>query len=426
MYVKEYIFCRICDTNIQEEESFLNLELQSIQGALWTPKKPLVPTRKVLHEIVKCPSCNLIQNRRSVDPDILYSSYFYRSSISDTMKNHLKSITKNASQTVSKDKYEVLNVLDIAANDFTLLKFYSEHYNKVAIDPSDISLEASKENPEITLINDCFPSPKLYSEKGQIEFNIITSIACFYDINDPVKFAIEIKKLLSENGIWICEFAYLPLVLERLSYDGLVHEHVTLYSLQTFEEVLSRAGLKAIKAIKNDVNGGSLQVWITHEKCSCYEKFGKKELTQIKVEEFNANLEGDDIYENFTQRVENHRKELIDVLFKLKNNNEKIHILGLSTKLNNILQYCDLGPSVFECASERDPEKFGGKTLSGIPIVPEEESRKTATVYLVGPYHFKNEILKREKKFIMNGGKLLFPLPEITLVTKENYEQHLT
>ena len=121
-------------------------------------------------------------------------------------------------------------------------------------------------------------------------------------------------------------------------------------------------------------------------------------------------------YSSFRQRILDHKTDLTNLVKSLKAQNKKIHIYGMSTKLNTILNYCGIGPDLIECAAERTPEKYGAKTISGIPMVSEEESRKTVDVYLVGPYHFKEEILKREADTIKRGVKFLFPLPEITII----------
>lgn len=406
--------CRSCNHNNLVQ--ILNLGRQTIQGSFVYPSKPKPPVRKIDSKILICNpktgGCGLIQNSFSVSPEILYSNYGYRSSVSNTMRNHLKLIVNNLLTFSKYYNFDITNVLDIGANDLFTLKQYPNDVERIGIDPCDIIRDVDKEN--ITIINECFPSSKLINKK----FDVITSIACFYDINDPVEFCKNIEKLLRPNGIWIVEFAYLPAVLENLAYDGMVWEHCCLYSLSSFENILNRTGLKLIKAFENDTNGGSLQVWVSKKDNNYFDnKENKEDILKIKIKEFDLALDDLNIYEEFAIKVLDHKYDLIKILQKIKRKDKKIHIYGMSTKLNTILNYCEIGPEIIDFAAERSPEKWSATTISGIPIISEEESRKMKPdVYLVGPYHFKKEILEREQKTIKNGTKFLFPLPKIELI----------
>ena len=117
-------------------------------------------------------------------------------------------------------------------------------------------------------------------------------------------------------------------------------------------------------------------------------------------------------------QVQEHKEDLIKFIKKLKNENKKILGYGASTKGNVILQYCEFGPDEIEYILERDPLKYGLITPgSKIPIISEEEGRRMKPdVLIVFPWHFKEEIIKRENEFLQNGGMLLFHLPKIELV----------
>lgn len=389
---------------------------QKIQGMFKTPKKSFISHRKVPLEIVKCDiknnetACGLIQNSITIPPEILYSSYFYRSGISNSMKKHLK---ETADEIVKLVEPGPKQVLDIAANDLTFLKYYPSEYVKTGIDPSDIILNSDKQ--DINVIHGYYPE----DIQSHTKFYVITSLAVFYDINDPVNFAKSVAASLAQGGIWVCEFAYLPSVLENLAYDGMVFEHCSLYSLATFEYVLKQAGLKTFKVVKNNINGGSLQVWATQKTCGLYDtKENLENIMKTRLYEYSLELDSSEVYSRFQNNVTKHKKDLHKILLSLKKQNKVIHALGMSTKLNCLLQTADIGSDIISAASERDSEKWGGETLSGIPMISEEESRKKADVYLVGPYHFRDEIINREKKFLKKGGQLLFPLPKIEIVSQ--------
>lgn len=404
--------CRSCGHGHLLE--IINLGYQPIQGSFVYPNKPKPPTRAMEESIVICDikkgGCGLVQNKISISPEILYSNYGYRSSVSNTMRNHLNSIVKNILDFLKSKNLTPSRVLDIGANDLYLLKQFPPTIDRVGVDPSDVINEVSKDG--IQTVNDCYPTEKI---KGT--FDIISSIACFYDMEDPSDFCRNIEKALKPNGVWVVEFAYLPEVYNKLAYDGMVHEHVCLYSLATFEHILKRTNLKIIKLEENDTNGGSIQAWVVKESSSILENDNfKSDIIKIKIKEFQMALELSETYAPFMKRVAEHKRDLLGVLARLKSEGKKIHIYGMSTKLNTILSYCGIGPETVDCAAERSPEKIGAATISGIPMINEEESRKTVDVYLVGPYHFKEEILGREAESIKKGIKFLFPLPKIEII----------
>jgi hypothetical protein len=404
--------CRSCGHN--NLEKIIDLGAQPIQGSFVYPNKPKPPTRPIDSTITICNTktggCGLIQNLISISPEILYSNYGYRSSVSNTMTTHLRQIVSNILEYLNKNNIQPKRVLDIGANDLFTLKQYPSNIERIGIDPSNIINEVEKDG--IETINDCYPSPKVIGE-----FDIISSIACFYDMPDPTSFCKEIEKALTKNGIWIVEFAYLPSVYDKLAYDGMVHEHLCLYSIATFEHILNRSGLKILKLEENGTNGGSLQAWVIKQDNFIFDSNNFKDQNiSLKIKEFQRAFELPETYVDFMNRIKQHKKDLRDILLRLKSQGKKIHIYGMSTKLNTILSYCEIGPDLIDCAAERSPEKFGATTISGIPMVSEEESRKNVDVYLVGPYHFKEEILKREQGTIQKGIKFLFPLPEIEII----------
>ena len=135
---------------------------------------------------------------------ILYKNYWYESGINSTMRKHLQELAREASKLVKGNK---INVLDIGCNDGTLLNFFSKNFRKFGIDPSQIVKKINVK--KITVINDFFPIKKKSNKISKIKFNIITSIAMFYDLDNPNLFVEEIKKYLDNKGIWIFEMSYL-------------------------------------------------------------------------------------------------------------------------------------------------------------------------------------------------------------------------
>jgi SAM-dependent methyltransferase len=336
------------------------------------------------------------------------------------MREHLKGIACEAAEMAGKPR---ARVLDIGCNDGTLLRHYPDDFEKYGIDPSDIVEEIGD---EIRVVRDRFPSERLTSATEGRRFDIITSIAMFYDLEDPIGFVREIKSHLSTDAIWIFEMAYLPTTIGLTSYDTICHEHLEYYSLAVLEYITKQAGMKIFRASLNDINGGSIRCYATHRDAFVYDQScWLEQLRELRLREFELGLESDAPYDAFRVRVRANIEKLTGVLKRLRQEGKRIHIYGASTKGNTILQACGLDRSILECAADRNPEKHGARIIgSEIPIVSEEESRSmNPDYYLVLPWHFRDEFLQRERETIKRGVGMIFPLPEVDIVTSSNLPQ---
>jgi len=381
--------CRVCGSTSLTQ--VISLGNQHLQGSFVKPGKEMPPMRIIPLSLVRCDStkdenaCGLLQMEHTVPPEILYSAYWYRSGTNNTMRNHLKGIVEEAVSILNKSNGLVL---DIGCNDGTLLGFYSEGFHKYGIDPSDVAQEIEKHS--VTVIQDIFPSDELLNCLQDTKMDIITSIAMFYDLEDPVTFAKGIKNILAPEGIWIFEMSYMPMMLKMTSYDTICHEHLEFYSLSVIEYILKKSGMKVFNVMLNDINGGSLRCYATHNTNFRYNNDQYiQNISVMRKAEFDLELDTDKPYKIFQDKINVHRDELITLLKKLKMEGKKIHIYGASTKGNTILQLCDIDNKIVDCAAERNPDKYGAHTLgTNIPIISEAESREmNPDYYLVLPYY---------------------------------------
>lgn len=409
--------CRVCGSSALT--NVINLGEQHLQGSFVKPGKEEPPIRKIATSLVRCDptkdekACGLLQMEHTVPPEVLYSAYWYRSGTNHTMRNHLRKITEEAASLIGKDK---AYVLDIGCNDGTLLKCYPKEFLKFGVDPSDVAQEITG---DITAIQDIFPSEELINVLQGENFDIITSIAMFYDLEDPVSFCQEIKRVLANDGVWIFEMSYMPSMLKMNSYDTICHEHLEYYSLAVLEYVLKKADLKIVDAILNDINGGSIRCYATHIDNFLYKnKQAWQRIKRLRQEEFDMELDTDKPYKNFQDRINVHKEQLTSLLKMLKKEGKSVHVYGASTKGNTILQWCGIDNRLVDVAAERNPDKYGAYTLgTDIPIVSEAESRaRKPDYYLVLPWHFKEEFLQREQEVLNSGVGMIFPLPNIEII----------
>lgn len=411
--------CRVCGSMALTK--VIDLGEQYLQGSFVKPGKEMPPMRKIPLSLLRCDSakdehaCGLLQMEHTVPPEILYSAYWYRSGTNNTMRQHLRGIAEEAAAIFNKP---AARVLDIGCNDGTLLGCYPDNFEKYGIDPSDVAQEIKG---DITVVQDIFPSDELKSRLQGKQLDIITSIAMFYDLEDPIAFTKEIKKVLSPEGIWIFEMSYMPTMLKMTSYDTICHEHLEYYSLAVIEYILKQAGMKIFNVALNAINGGSIRCYGTHMDNFLYKRDEfVHNIKALHQEEFDMELDTNKPYKNFQDRVNVHKEELGSLLKKLKKEGKHIHIYGASTKGNTILQWCGIDYRIIDVAAERNPDKYGARTLgTDIPIVSEAESRAmNPDYYLVLPWHFKEEFIERERETLNKGIGLIFPLPTIEIVKK--------
>lgn len=318
--------CRVCGSSALTK--VIDLGEQYLQGSFIKPGKEEPPIRKISISLVRCDpmrdekACGLLQMEHTVPPEVLYSAYWYRSGTNQTMRSHLQGIAEEGASFIDKNE---ARVLDIGCNDGTLLKCYPKNFIKFGVDPSDIAQEITR---DITAIQDIFPSEEITKSLKGEKFDIITSIAMFYDLEKPVSFCREIKKVLADIGVWIFEMSYMPSMLKMHSYDTICHEHLEYYSLAVLEYILKKAGLKIVDAVLNDINGGSIRCYATHIDNFTFKK--KEALYRIKLlrqEEFDMELDTDKPYKNFQDRINVHKDQLTSLLKMLKKEGNTIHVM---------------------------------------------------------------------------------------------------
>jgi len=393
--------------------SVLNLGHQVLTGVF--PKKPEQEITKGPLELVWCPDSGLLQLKHSYDASEMYGeNYGYRSGLNQSMVSHLADKVRYLERLVSLNPNDV--VLDIGSNDATTLKAYqAPQIQRIGIDPTGKKFAHFYTN-DIKLVPDFFSS-RAYRSVEARPARIVTSIAMFYDLDSPVDFAKEIASVLADDGVWHFEQSYMPSMLRTNSYDTICHEHLEYYSLGVVCRILEAADMKPVDVVMNAVNGGSFA--ITATKRSNHGIHSNRAVIDWLLEqEDRMGLGTPHPFRNFEERVYRHRDDLKRLLDSLNADGKKILGYGASTKGNVILQFCGLGPKDIPAIADVNPDKFGAYTPGSlIPIISEIEAKAMQPDYfLVLPWHFKDGIVRREKAYLENGGKFIFPFPEIEIV----------
>ena len=411
--------CRIC--GCEHLAPVLSLGDQRIAGAFADPGGDQPVQRAIPLELVRCDmtrdqeACGLIQTKHTVPGSILYSSYWYRSGVNRTMTENLHGIARGIEEIVPLEAGDL--VVDIGCNDGTLLDGYqAQGLRYLGFDPSDIVRYAVAKGYDV--VNDFFSLEALHRKRPDQKAKAITSIAMFYDLEHPRTFVADVAQALAERGIWVIELHYLPMMLEANAFDAIVHEHLEYYSLAVIERLIGEEGLEVVSAELNDINGGSIRLFIGHQGRHERTPAQLDALTRLRVDEFELALDSPEPYEAFRLGAERVRDELLAMCREVRENGKTIHVYGASTKGNTILQYAGIDSALIEAAADRNPDKWGSETIgTKIPIISEEDSRAmNPDYYLALPWHFLAEFLEREQDFLQRGGKFIVPLPKVRTI----------
>lgn len=413
--------CRLCGSKALTP--VVSLGDQFIGGAFAKPDCSPPVQRRIPLDLVRCDpaldqnACGLVQMRHSVPPRVLYASYWYRSGVNQTMRDNLAGIARMAEGIVKLRAGDL--VLDIGCNDGTLLKSYkTKGIKRLGIDPSNVVSHARAAG--LHVVNDFFSAAALRSAYPQKKPKVITSIAMFYDLENPQAFVGDIKASLHEDGVWILELSYLPSMLAMNSFDTICHEHLEYYSLAPMERLLAEHELEVVDVTLNDINGGSFRIAAGHVGKVKSSAEARERVQQLRLAEFERGLDTDAPYAVFRRNIENIRKDIRSFLKKVKAQKKLVHGYGASTKGNTTLQYCGVTPDLLPAIADRNKDKWGTKTIgTNIPIISEEASRKQKPdYYLALPWHFMEEFKKRERDFLQRGGQFVLPMPKVHFIGK--------
>jgi len=311
-------------------------------------------------------------------------------------------------------------VIDIGANDGTLLRFYKNSSLKlIGFEPATNLLEEANSGT-FKIFNEYFNSKTFEESFGDKKAKIITSISIFYDLDNPHDFVEDITKILDENGIWILQMNYLVTMLENFAFDNIVHEHLEYYSLQSLEHLLDKHGLEVFDVEQNNINGGSIRAFIKFKNSN---KFSvSKRVNDVIAYEKKIKLSDEKTYLDFAEKIKSLKQQTCKFIKDEINNGKKFYVYGASTRGNTLLQYYGLNLQFIQGASERNPAKWGKYIVgSMIPIISEEQARlEKPDYFLVLPWYFADEFVSRERKFLEGGGKFLIPLPQFKLIDSSN------
>lgn len=364
-------------------------------------------------------SC-LLQNLQTVNRSALYDEYWYLSGLNPAMVKHLREVVRIAKKFVDLNSGDV--VLDIASNDGTLLRQYSSSsIRTVGYDPAkNLKEEAQKGVSHHYPF--CFDSCHFlgYFDPAKI----ITACAVVYHVPNPLNFLRQVSECLADDGVFVCEFTWLPYMMRNNAYDSIGHEHITHLSLTSFEKMLKKVGLEIVHTTIGDINAGTILCVIKKTPCHDVDNDSNAFLRGLREYEWHLGMSRQETYTEWGKKGTDLKFQLHELLEELERKNKKVYVYGASTKGSILLQWVAQEQHTAMClviqkAVERDERKIGKEMIGlHIPVISEKQARKDNPDYmLVLPWHFRDNFVEREKDYLKNGGRFIFPLPELEVVT---------
>ncbi|MBH90720.1 MAG: methyltransferase [Candidatus Marinimicrobia bacterium] len=375
-------------------------------------KNKKINIKKTPLDLTMCSKCKLVQLKHNYNLKYLYGpDYGYRTGINKTMSEHVERVTKILEKKANLKSGD--SVLDIASNDGTLLNYYKKKYYTCGIDP--LVKKYKKNYKSINIKISSFFSKSKIQRKTKKKFKAISALAVFYDLENPNQFLYEVEKILDNNGVILIEFADMLSMIKFNMFDAICHEHLMYLSSKIMIKMAQNNKLRVFDIRYNNINGGSAQYFI----CKNTSKFknNKKNLISALRREKKFGIEKKDTYKKFFNKIEDIKYKLKKTINLIKKRNQIIHAYGASTKGNVLLQYFGIGKKEIDFVADRNPKKNNHYTPgTKIKIISEKKSRKILpNFYLVLPWHFRKEILIREKSLIKKGSKFIFPLPKVKI-----------
>jgi len=359
-----------------------------------------------------CPHCQLVQLGLVVDPAVLFPpEYPYTSGTTKILRDNFSDLYRECRSLFSLGSDDL--VVDIGANDGTLLSNFSTGHRVQGIEPANVGNLANERGiPTLISFFNAGAAAKVKAEKGLAK--VITATNVFAHIENIHQVVDAILSLLGPQGVFISESHYLMSLIETLQYDTIYHEHLRYYSLHSLQYLLNMHGLEVIHARRIPTHGGSIRVYAARVgTCPV-----QASVSAILNEERAARLNAGALAE-FKRRVVLSKHQLHALLLGIKKQRHRIYGIGAPSRASTLINYVGLDDGSVDCVLEVKGSHKIGKYIPGtlIPVVDESRLFEDQPEYaLLFSWHIADELAPklRQKGY---KGSFIVPLPEPRVIT---------
>ncbi|HET6573976.1 MAG TPA: class I SAM-dependent methyltransferase [Fimbriiglobus sp.] len=358
-------------------------------------------------DLAFCPACSLLQLRESVAPEELFREYCYFSSYSDTMLAHAADLAGRMlrDRRLNSDSL----VIEAASNDGYLLRnYHAAGVPVLGIEPARNVARRAREEFGIPTREEFFTAgyARQFAAEG-LRADVFHAHNVLAHVPDLNGFVVGIQEVLKPDGVAVVEVPYVKDMLDGCEFDTIYHEHLCYFSLTALEGCFHRHGLTITDVERVPIHGGSLRLFASPEGAP-----GPR-VAALLAEEEGWGVGTEAPYRAFSQRVEEIRSELRDLLGRLKADGKRIAAYGASAKGSTLLNYCGIGRETLDFVADRSPVKQGRYTPgTRLRVCPPRNLLDAMPDYtLLLTWNFADEVLRQQEEYRRRGGKFVVPVP---------------
>lgn len=361
-------------------------------------------------KLMYCNDCTLLQLDYTVPKETMFKNHTYVSSTTNTLKKHFYELALENKEQFSLKEDDM--ILDIGGNDGTQLLQYIKAgiTNVVNVESADNIAQLSVDSG-VKTINNFFNEDLIINENLENKVKLINASGVFFHLEELHSVIKGIKRALVKDGIFVVQFMYAGTMVEKLNFDGIYHEHLCYYTIQSLKNLLEPYGFKIFDAYYSDIHSGSIIAKVCNEDAD-FSETEKYEQTFNLDKKYNKQA-----FIDFASIVESKKNDLKNLLIDIKSKqpNAKIYAYGAPAKGNTLLNYFNIDNTLIDKCVEVNELKIGlYLPKTHIPIV-KESNEDIPDYYLLLAHNFADEIIERNKELMDKGVKFIIPFPSIQI-----------
>ncbi len=367
-------------------------------------------------DLTWCSKCSLVQLANVVPPEKLFRSYRFMTSASSVSVKHMDSVADDLSSALGVS--DTSKVLEIGSNDGTLLKSFKRYtQNVLGVDPAE------------NLLPDCTQKgveslPEFFTQdlahdlrRKRGEFDLILALNVVAHTPNFLDLFRGVEVLLKPEGTFVMEFPYIRDTVLKGEFDTVYHEHVYQFSLMSICYALLKAGLRVFHVERVNQQGGSIRVFVTHERSG---RLWTKNFEEMYFQEYEAKLGEFSTYKALGEQYKKYKEDLQDIVKKMHQKHDKIVGLGAPARGTVILNACEIHPYI--SATIDDTPLKQGRLVPGtnIPVISWDQLDRETTCFFLLSWNYSDAMLEKVQKLVKNAD-VIIPFPKLRVLNYESF-----